>query len=154
MRTKGEWVVRPVKERTLTRGWRGDLGKKKKGNYEKGGWVQLSDEGGPGGETRGVRLNLGGRGHWSLWEPEIQIWNLEEQGRERRDRRARSWERGGPNALCSLLPLINTKDASKDTLLFVFINTMICLHSKESTLLNFWAPWNLTLLWIITPITK
>lgn len=43
-------------------------------------------------------LNLGVRGHWSVWQPEIQIRNLE-QGR--RERRARRW---GPNRLC-IFPL-------------------------------------------------
>lgn len=43
-------------------------------------------------------LNLGVRGHWSVWQPEIQIRNLE-QGR--RERRARRW---GPNRFC-IFPL-------------------------------------------------
>lgn len=46
------------------------------------------------------RLNLGVRGHWSVWQPEIQICNLE-QGRG--ERRARRW---GPNGFCVCPPFM------------------------------------------------
>lgn len=68
---------------------------------------------------RGAWLNLGVRGHWSIWEPEIQVRNLKEEGRERS---ARRWEGWGPNRFCVLL-LFMKMDTE---------NTLSCFMNKSS----------------------
>lgn len=76
-------LIMACRERWKRHEYSGEIRGERKRGREKRGW-----------------LNLGVRGHWSVWEPEIQIRNLEEGGRERS---TRMWEGRGPDKFCIFL---------------------------------------------------
>lgn len=97
-----EWWQKALKsvERTLESG--GDVRREKRiwGKHKE---IDGENCGQDGKRQERGWLNLGVRGHWSVWQPEIQIRDLE-QGR--RERRARRW---AANRFC-IFPLLMKTD--------------------------------------------